>query len=71
MDRHPFAERIVKFVVRTHIALYRLLKGRFVGKNIILLTTLGRKSGIERTKALLSINESGDFIGNCFLWWCN
>ncbi len=43
---------------RIHTKLYRLLGGRFVGsvgggRKVLLLTTTGRKSGLERTTPLV------------------
>jgi deazaflavin-dependent oxidoreductase (nitroreductase family) len=39
-------------VNRVVIWLYRLLDGRLLGRTLLLLTTRGRRSGMERTTAL-------------------
>jgi deazaflavin-dependent oxidoreductase (nitroreductase family) len=79
--------RIFRFGVRiftlTHILLYRLtggaLCGHFLGAPVLLLTTIGRKSGKARTKALFYITDGDDLIitasngGRSWspAWWLN
>ena len=53
---------IFKLVLAIHVALYRLTGGRIGGKNIVLLTTTGKKSGQKRTRPLFHIKDSGDYI---------
>jgi len=56
-------KKMVNAVVSTHIALYRLLKGwGILGRNVILITTIGRKSGLPRTRALVSIKDGKRFV---------
>jgi deazaflavin-dependent oxidoreductase (nitroreductase family) len=52
---------------RLHTKLYKLLGGRFVGsvglgRKVLLLTTTGRKSGLERTTPLVYMPHSDDVI---------
>ena len=54
------AERLSIFAL--HAAAYRLLGGRLVGKNILLLTTTGRRTGKRRTTPLFYARDAGDFI---------
>jgi deazaflavin-dependent oxidoreductase (nitroreductase family) len=52
---------VMKFITRTHIALYRRtggrLGGRFRGSPVLLLTTTGRRSGQRRTMPLMYIAD--------------
>ncbi len=62
MQKNSLAERIAKRVMNGQVALYRLLKGRGpLGKNTILLTTIGRKSGQPRTKPLINGKDGDNF----------
>jgi deazaflavin-dependent oxidoreductase (nitroreductase family) len=54
------AERLSIFAL--HAAAYRLLGGRLVGKNILLLTTTGRRTGKRRTTPLFYARDGTDFI---------
>jgi deazaflavin-dependent oxidoreductase (nitroreductase family) len=50
-----------------HVGLYRLtggrVGGRFVGKTrILLLTTVGRRSGKRRTRPLAYVRDSEDYV---------
>ena len=51
-----------KLFMSAHIALYRLTGGRLGGKSIILLTTIGKKSGQPRTKPLFHIKDGANYI---------
>jgi F420H(2)-dependent quinone reductase len=51
-----------KLIMSAHIALYRLTGGRLGGKHIVLLTTLGKKSGQPRTKPLYHIKDGANYI---------
>ena len=53
---------IFKLFMSAHIALYRLTGGWIGGKNIILLTTIGKKSGQPRTKPLFHIKDGANYI---------
>jgi len=54
------AERFNVFAV--HTALYRLLGGRLVGRNILILTTVGNKSGRLRSTPLYFVRDGGDYV---------
>jgi len=45
-----------------HVALYRLLGGRMVGRNILLLHTIGRRSGERRCAALYYARDGEDYL---------
>ena len=49
-------------IMSAHIALYRLTGGRLGGKHIVLLTTIGQKSGQPRTKPLYHIKDGASYI---------
>ncbi|MEO7913677.1 MAG: nitroreductase family deazaflavin-dependent oxidoreductase [Roseiflexaceae bacterium] len=51
-----------KLIMNAHIALYRLTGGRLGGKNIVLLTTIGKKSKQPRTKPLFHIKDGANYI---------
>src|SRR3954451_20752866 len=52
----------IKLIMNAHIALYRLTGGRLGGKRIVLLTTIGKKSGQPRTKPLFHIKDGASYI---------
>ncbi len=51
-----------KLIMNAHIALYRLTGGRLGGKNIVLLTTIGKKSKQPRTKPLFHTKDGANYI---------
>jgi len=51
-----------KLFMSAHIALYRLTGGRIGGKNIVLLTTIGKKSKQPRTKPLFHLKEGTSYF---------
>jgi len=51
-----------KLAMNIQIALYRLTGGRIGGKNIVLLTTIGKKSGQPRTKPLFHLKEGTSYF---------
>src|SRR5689334_16101657 len=51
-----------KLIMNAHIALYRLTGGRLGGKNIVLLTTIGKKSGQPRTKPVFHLREGASYF---------
>lgn len=57
---------LLKLSSRSHVFLYRLFGGRFVktmnGLPVLLLTTTGRKSGVERTTPVVFLRDGEDFI---------
>ena len=63
MRKNSRAEKILQRGIRGHVALYRLLKGSGpLGKNTILVTTIGRKSGQPRTKPLATGKDGNNFV---------
>lgn len=53
---------IIKLILAAHVALYRLTGGRLGGKNIILLTTIGKKSGQPRTRPLYHMRDGASYL---------
>ena len=62
---HSWAHQMARLFARTHVAFYRLsggaLGGRMAGVPILLLTTVGRKSGRERTLPLLYLETDSGY----------
>ena len=54
------ADRVNIFAL--HTSLYRLLGGRLVGRNILILTTTGRKSGRRRSTPLFHVRDGSDYV---------
>ena len=54
------ADRVNIFAL--HTSLYRLLGGRLVGRNILILTTMGRKSGHRRSTPLFYVRDGSDHV---------
>lgn len=79
----PLVARLAKAAVATHVALYRLSGGKVGGHAqhmpVLLLTTIGRKSGKPHTTALVYLPDGEDFVvvasngGQARLpnWWLN
>lgn len=59
-------ESFLRLAVALHVALYRLLGGRLVGRMgrapILLLNATGRRSGTRRTTPLLYQRDGADYI---------
>ncbi|HJZ45645.1 MAG TPA: nitroreductase family deazaflavin-dependent oxidoreductase [Roseiflexaceae bacterium] len=53
---------IYNLFMNAYIALYRLTRGRFGGKNIVLLTTKGKKSGQPRTKPVFHLKDGSSYF---------
>lgn len=55
-----------RFFTNIHISLYRRTKGsiggRLAGRPMLLLLTIGRKSGQERTTAIMYTRDGDDYI---------
>lgn len=49
-------------VFAAHVGLYRLLRGRLVGHNILILTTVGRRSGRKRSTPLFFVHDGDDYV---------
>jgi deazaflavin-dependent oxidoreductase (nitroreductase family) len=66
-------------VFAAHAALYRLLRGRLVGRNILLLTTIGCRTGLQRCTPLYYARDAADYVivasngGDVWYpgWWHN
>ena len=52
--------RLVSFGIRMNVALYRLLRGRGMDSGMLLLTTVGARSGVERTLPLAYFSDGPD-----------
>lgn len=57
-------KRLLQFGMAVHTLIYRLSSGRLlnVGNHIVLLTTMGRKSGQLRTAPLYSVRDGDAYI---------
>lgn len=57
---------ITKVVTSIHVFLYRMAKGRFVGRfrggSILLLATVGRRSGKKRIRPLMYFRKGDDLL---------
>ena len=49
-------------VFAAHAVLYRLLGGRLAGRNVLILTTTGRKTGRKRSTPLYFIRDGKDYV---------
>jgi deazaflavin-dependent oxidoreductase (nitroreductase family) len=45
-----------------HAGWYRALGGRLAGRNTLLLTSIGRRTGLPRTTPLLFVREGADYV---------
>ncbi len=54
------SERLSIFAI--HRALYRALGGRLVGRNVLILTTKGRRTGGRRSTPLFFVRADGDYV---------
>ncbi len=54
------SERLNVFAI--HRTLYRALGGRLVGRNVLILTTTGRKTGRRRSTPLFFVRDGGDYV---------
>jgi len=83
MSKRALIERLARLFTGAHVAVYRATGGRigghFRGGPIVLLTTVGRKSGRRRTTPLLFIRDGDDVvvvasnrgIDRAPAWWLN
>jgi deazaflavin-dependent oxidoreductase (nitroreductase family) len=58
----PTTRFFLRMTLQLHIAIYRLSRGRLMGKNTIVITTIGRKSGTPRIRPLISGTDGDDYI---------
>ena len=62
MKWNPLMARLVRGMSGLHTTLYRMFGGRgFLGRNTLILTTRGRKTGREIAIPLLYVEDSGCF----------
>jgi deazaflavin-dependent oxidoreductase (nitroreductase family) len=55
--------RLQRLFMKGHVSLYRLTGGKVgAGKSLLILTTTGRKSGVERDTPLFFFTDEGHFI---------
>jgi len=54
--------RLTSLGFAAHVALYRLLKGRLVGRNILILTTTGRRTMRGRSTPLFYVSDENDYV---------
>ncbi len=54
--------RLTSVGFAAHVRLYRLLKGRIVGRNILILTTTGRRTMRRRSTPLFYISDGDDYV---------
>ncbi len=54
--------RLASLGFAAHVPLYRLLKGRFVGRNILILTTIGRRTGRRRSTPLYYVSDEDGYV---------
>ncbi len=56
-------QRLIRFFTQSHVSLYRLTNGKVGGgKSLLILTTTGRKSGVERSTPLFFFPDGDNFI---------
>ncbi len=61
-DLHWESSRLASLGFRVHVALYRLLRGRLVGRNILVLTTVGRRTKRKRATPLHFVLDKDDYV---------
>ena len=54
--------KITPLLFAAHKGLYRLLGGRLVGRHVLILTTVGRRSGRERSTPLFYTRDGNDYV---------
>src|SRR5450631_748453 len=73
-------QRLQHFFTQRHVAFYRLTNGKVGGgKSLLILTTTGRKSGVERDTPLFFFPDGDHFIIIAYnggapkhpTWWLN
>lgn len=79
-QRRRVAKRIQRFFTQAHVLLYRLTGGKLGGgKYVLILTTVGRKSGRECSTPLFNFRDGNNFIVIASdggapmhpIWWLN
>ena len=54
--------RLASLGFAAHVPLYRLLKGRLVGRNVLILTTTGRRTMRKRSTPLFYVSDGDDYV---------
>ena len=54
--------RVMPLVFAAHVKLYRLLGGRLVGRNMLILTTVGRSTGRRRSTPVFFVPDADDYV---------
>ncbi len=54
--------RLTSLGFAAHVPLYRLLKGRLVGRNLLILTTTGRRTMRRRSTLLFYVSDGDDYV---------
>ena len=57
-----FADAAFRLAMRGHVSFYRATGGRFAGKELLLLTTTGRKTGKLRVNPLRRIEDGPNYL---------
>ena len=61
--------RLTSLGFAAHVPLYRLLKGHLVGRNILILTTTGRRTMRRRSTPLFYVSDGDDYVINGHKWF--
>lgn len=68
----PIVARIARLATATHVALYRLTSGKLggtiLGLPVLLLTTIGRKSGKQHTTPVAYFPNGGSLLASDRAW---
>ena len=56
------ADTLFRLAIGGHVAWYRLTGGRLAGSRVLLLTTTGRRTGLERTSPLMYLEEGDAYV---------
>lgn len=56
------AETAFRLVTTGHARWYQALNGRFAGKNVLVLTTTGRRTGKTRMSPLMGVQDGDNYL---------
>jgi deazaflavin-dependent oxidoreductase (nitroreductase family) len=56
------ADALFRLATQGHVRWYRATGGRFAGKNMLLLTTTGRRTGKERVTPLMLVEDGENYL---------
>ncbi len=54
--------RVMPLVFAAHVKFYRFLGGRIIGRNMLILTTVGRRTGRRRSTLVFFVPDAGDYV---------